>query len=204
MSDLRERTIGDYLDTLGSSSPTPGGGSVAGLAGALGASLGKMVIGLTVKREPSDAMDAEFAHLHSAVETLIDASRQDEEAYGGYIAASRLPKGTDEEKAHRRQAMQEALIHAAEVPLTLATASLGVLSSMAIVIERGSKHALSDAAIGVALAEVSVNGALTFVRANVPMIKDEAVASSLAQRADSIESVTQTMVSELRAAIAAR
>lgn len=204
MTNLRDRTIGEYLDTLGSSSPTPGGGSVAGLVGALGASLGQMVIGLTVKRTPSEEMDTELAHLQSAVETLITASRQDEEAYGGYIEASRLPKSTDEEKAVRRQAMQDALIHAAEVPLSLATASLGVLSSMGVVIERGASHAISDAAIGVALAETSVSGALAFVRANVAMIRNEAIASSLAQRADSIEAVTQTMVGELRTAIAAR
>lgn len=204
MTTIRERTIGDYLEALASPNPAPGGGSVSGLVGALSAGLGQMVISLTIKNAPNASLESDFARLQTGIDTLLATAELDESAYSGYLDASRLPKSTPEEKAVRREAMLAAMVHAAEVPLQLAAAALDVLQGMRNVVEQGTIHAVSDAAIGVALAEASVFAALSNVRVNIPLIKDDAIAASVMQRADAIASATTTASAELRAIVAVR
>src|SRR5699024_3808970 len=103
---------------LASSEPSPGGGSVAGLVSALAAGLGGMVASLTRDADPS-VVDA-ASRLADLRASALASGAADELAYGGYIKASRMPKSTDEEKARRRTAMQEAMQEAASVPLNLA------------------------------------------------------------------------------------
>jgi formiminotetrahydrofolate cyclodeaminase len=197
MTPILDRTIGEYLESLASSSPAPGGGSVAGIVGILAAGLGQMVISLTRKDEAGHPLDASYDNLQAAINALIEAAQTDEFAYGGYLEASRLPKTTPEEKQARRDAMQEAMINAAEVPLGLAGHALSVLDYLEPVMRQGTTHALSDAAIGVALAQASVTAALANVRANLPYIKDETIATDLKNRADSIEARAATQATHL-------
>src|SRR5699024_5571126 len=105
--DIRNRTIGNYLDALASSEPAPGGGSVAGLVGALAAGLGEMVVSLTRNADPS-VVDA-ASRLSELRHSALASGTADENAYGGYVRASKMPKSTDEEKARRRSTMQAAL-----------------------------------------------------------------------------------------------
>jgi formiminotetrahydrofolate cyclodeaminase len=187
MTPLLDRTIGDYLKALSSSTPAPGGGSVAGVVGVLAAGLGQMVINLTRKDEQGHPLDTTYDSLKVAINLLVEAAQVDETAYSGYLQASRLPKSTPEEKATRRDAMQSAMVNAAEVPLGLAGHALSVLDNLEPVMRHGTTHALSDAAIGVSLAQASVTAALANVRANLPYIKDEGISADLKSRADSIE-----------------
>lgn len=201
MSELpiAERTIGTYLDTLASSAPTPGGGSVAGLVGALAAALGQMVISLTDRgSNPHPELGPLDDALRRHRDACLIAAEEDERAYAGYVAATKLPKASTEEKATRRRSMQDALITAAETPLELARTSLDLLDRLRAVIETGSSHVLSDADIAATLAHTSVTTALVNVRVNIPMIKDAERSQSLTQTAHDIETQSAEAVARCR------
>lgn len=185
---ITDRTIGDYLDALASSEPAPGGGSVAGLVGALSAALGQMVISLTDRRsDPHPELDTIRDTLERHRDACLAGSQADERAYSGYVAATRLPKGMEEEKASRRAAMQATLIDSANAPLGLAGTSLEILGDLEMVIEHGSSHVLSDADIATTLAHASVTVGLVNVRVNIPLLKDTERAQSLTDAANDIE-----------------
>jgi formiminotetrahydrofolate cyclodeaminase len=122
----------------------------------------------------------------------------------GYIAASRLPKTTDEEKATRRQAMQDAIIYAAEVPLDLASTATKVLEFLEPVAREGTAHASSDTAIGINLAEAAVLAALSNVRANIPLIKHAESADRFTKLVADVESRATAQATRLRDILAAR
>ena len=178
---LTDRTIGSYLDTLGSATPTPGGGSVSGVAGALAAGLGQMVASVTGKSGEDPVYAEQVATLQAIRERFTSGAEGDEIAYGGYIEASRLPKSTAEEKAARREALQVALERAARAPLAIAVTGADLLEVLTGVIAHGGGHILSDAEIGVLLGEVAVTGALINVRANLPYLKDAALVTELTE-----------------------
>lgn len=201
---IRNRTIGHYLDTLASPAPAPGGGSVAGLVGALAASLGQMVANLTLERSEHPTLAAAAKDLAHATDALLDSAAQDETCYPGYLAASRLPKSTDDEKAVRRQAMQDAMIYATEVPLGLATTAARVLDLLEPIAREGTAHATSDTAIGVNLAEAAVLAALSNVRSNIPLIKTPATAEDLIVRANDLEARAATQANALRDILSTR
>ena len=204
MTSIRNRTIGTYLDELASPSPAPGGGSVAGLVAALAASLGQMVANLTIQSSPSPTMAEAASNLAGATESLLASAEQDETCYPAYLAASRLPKSTPEEKAIRRQSMQDAIIYAAEVPLGLATTAATVLELLEPVAREGTSHASSDTAIAVNLAEAAVFAALSNVRANIPLIKHTETSERFGSAADLLESRATARAIELRAILFTR
>jgi formiminotetrahydrofolate cyclodeaminase len=166
---VQDRTIRDYLDQLASSAPTPGGGSVAGVIAALAISLGRMVVSLS---ESTLALAEAEARLKEGSAQAISFSDADERAYGGYIAATRMPKVTPEEKIVRRQAMQRALLNSAETPMRLAELIASIKPTLAQVAELGNPHVVSDAAIALILADAAIEACLINVRVNLPMIKD--------------------------------
>jgi formiminotetrahydrofolate cyclodeaminase len=200
-------SIDDYLDQLASAAPTPGGGSVAGLVAALAAGLGSMVCALT--RAP---MDGDAERELSATATFLDDARtrarafsaRDETAYGDYIAATRLPKTTHDEKMARREAIQAALRTAAEVPLQLAELCVELLSSLRPVVRLGNPHLMSDARIAVMLAETAHRAALVNVRVNLALMRDRDLAGQLEARAQASERRTMKAVSDLERVLETR
>lgn len=202
MTSIRNRTIGHYLDTLGSASPAPGGGSVAGLVGALAAGLGQMVANLTINTTPHPELETALDQLRAASESLLQTAERDETAYPAYLAASRLPKSTPDEKAARRQAMQAAMVNAATIPLGIATAAADLLDMLEPIARHGTAHATSDTVIATLLAEASVHAALDNVRANVPLIKDEPTANHFATAANDVEHRSSRQATHLRTLLA--
>lgn len=188
---IRERKIGAYLDALSAPQPAPGGGSVAGLTGALAAALGQMVVSLTDDAAASAALGSTATDLSSLRDTLLAGSEADERAYSRYIDATGLPKGSAEEKSARRAAMQAALKRSAEAPLGIAEAALSLLDRLEPVARHGGRQTLSDAAIAVTLARASVASALVTLRVNLPLIKDDAVSASFASQADDLERMAE-------------
>lgn len=184
---IRERTISAYLDALAAPQPAPGGGSVAGLTGALAAALGQMVVSLTDDEEATAALGATSHDISALLDALLGGSEADERAYSGYIEATGLPKASKEEKAARRAAMQVALRRSAEAPLGIAEAALGLLDHLEPVARHGGSQTLSDAVIAVTLARASVASALVTVRVNLPLIKNDEVSASFKSRADDLE-----------------
>ena len=191
-ADQHERTLRGYIADVASSMPAPGGGSVAGVVGALAASLGSMVANMTIARKKDPAtvpseLPAAVADLSDAITRLLDLSAQDERAYRGYISATRMPKGTDDERTLRHAAQQDALRVAADVPLATAEISRTVLISLTPVARLGTKHALADCSVGAWLATAAAHAALINVRTNATMMDDPATADGYTDRAEAIE-----------------
>ncbi len=199
---LESRTIGSYLDALASSEPAPGGGSVAGLVGALAAGLAQMVISLTANADAGLTETADgLAGLRAS---SLASGEADELAYSGYLEASKMPKSTPEEKELRRDTMQGAIHHAAEVPLELAATGVRLLEQLAPVVQHGNLYVQSDAEIAITLALACVDSSLVNVRINLPLIKDVEAAGAIRGKAQQIEQQSHHLADLLRRDLDAR
>ena len=166
---------GEALDTfvgrVAAPVPTPGGGSVAALAGALGAALAGMVAGLTVGKKKYAAVDGEMREIAvTAAECqhkLHDLVELDANAYERVRSAHALPKEPEASAAARADAIREATLHATTVPLDTAVTAAKVAELAAAVAERGNTNAASDAAVAGLMAEAACKGAVLNVKINV-------------------------------------
>lgn len=179
-----------YLDDAASGKPAPGGGSVSACVGALGAALVAMVGNLTLGKEkfadveePTRAFVAAAEDVRARLEVLL---QDDTVAYNGVIAAFRLPKETDEEKAARKTAVQAGLIMAADVPLGICRAAVEVCRLAQTAAAIGNPAAVTDAGIGAVLGEAAAQGAALNVRINLGSIEDHAYVESADAELDSL------------------
>ncbi|MFI5006279.1 MAG: cyclodeaminase/cyclohydrolase family protein [Solirubrobacterales bacterium] len=183
MTKLLALPAAELLDRFASPDPTPGGGSAAALAGALGAALVSMVCAMPKTRTgaaPERArLDAALAWAREAGERLRALVEEDTRAYDAVMAAYRLPKGTDEEKAARKAAIAGAMVRATEVPLETAEACLVVLKAAEEAVSHGNPNALSDARTAAALGWAGLVGAAENVRINAASLPEESTAATL-------------------------
>ena len=205
---MADRSLHAYIAAVASSAPTPGGGSVVAVAAALGAALGEMVITLTRGNSAPAEDQTVLANARDRLTTLrgrlLAAAPADEAAYRGYLAAVALPRGTDDERAIRRAAIQRALAVAADEPLDVATACVELSDTLVSVATFGNKHALADAEIGALLAETALRGALINVRGNAAMLRDTAAADDYRHRADALETAGRAATARVLTAAAGR
>lgn len=173
---LAERSVADFLDALRSPAPAPGGGSASALAGAVGSSLLAMVAGLPTNRATSEADTARLqaagglcAGLGAQLTVTIDT---DSEAYERVVAAYRLPKGSEAEKAERSGRIQAALRTATEVPLAVMRRSVEALTAAATVAQLGNPNASSDVGVAVELLAAACRGARLNVEINLEHLKE--------------------------------
>ena len=180
-------SVGQLLDALASSEPTPGGGTAAAIAGAMGTSLLVMVTGLAKSRSNTDdektalaaARDVLFP-LSTDLSTLAD---RDTDAFNAVMAAYRLPKVSDDDKAARSRAIQHALHGATTAPLDTLRACADALAQAPIVAQHGNRSAASDAGVAVELLKAAAVGAYANVRTNLDSIKDEGFKTETAAEA---------------------
>ena len=174
---LVDKPVTNFLDELASNTPTPGGGSVAALSGALGAALVSMVCNLTLGKKGYEAVQDDIKELLEQSEALraelTDLLEADVAAYGGYSQAAKMPRGTEEEKAARKEAMQAALKTATDVPLKIAEAAAKVMDLCMPAAEKGNKWAVSDAGVAVLVAEAALRSSALNVLINLGSLKDE-------------------------------
>lgn len=173
-----QMTTSDFLDALASGQPTPGGGGAAALTGSQAAALISMVINFTVGKKKYADVEEEMRGcltrseaLRTALLAAVDA---DADAFDAVAATYSLPKETDEEKAARTAAMQDALKHAAVVPFEMAEKCLEIIRLAAPVGAKGNSNVVSDAATALYLAFAALKSALVNVNINLKFIKDEA------------------------------
>ena len=180
---LIDKKVHNFLDELASNSPTPGGGSVAALAGALGAALISMVGNLTIGKKKYEDVEEDIKKIISSSEKLrYELSQLIEEdvmAFNNFMATYKMPKETEDEKKIRAEKIQESLIEAAKVPLTVAYKCLEVLSLSKEVAEKGNINVISDAGVAALMAEAALESAILNVKINLTMIKDEKVRTEL-------------------------
>ena len=187
---LIDLTVKGFADETARESPAPGGGSVSAYMGALGASLGTMVANLSSHKPGWDDRWDEFSLwaergilIESELLHLVD---EDTEAFNRIMSAFGMPKGTDEEKRLRSEAIQQATLFAARVPLETMKASLKVFELCREMVEKGNPNSVSDAGVGALAARSAVIGAGMNVKINASSLKDKAMAQSLIAEADAI------------------
>ncbi len=169
-SKLVNMSLADFADETASESPAPGGGSIAAYVGALGISLAGMVANLSAHKKGWDHRWLEFsewAHkaqqLKNQLLQLVDA---DTAAFNGIMQAFALPKGSEEEKVYRSEAIQQATKNAMEVPFHVMQASYASMEIIKAMAETGNPNSVSDAGVGALCARTAVMGAFMNVRIN--------------------------------------
>jgi len=176
MSALQQ-SLGQFLDELASSAPTPGGGGAAAVMGATGAALLSMVANLTIGKKGLEDVEAEMRTILEESERLrgeMSAMVADDvEAFNSLMASYKLPKETDEQKSERAAAIQTALKGATEAPLACARAAAAVVRLSHRTAEIGNKNVISDAGVGVLAAQASLRSAALNVYINAPSLKDQ-------------------------------
>ena len=174
---LKDQKIKNFLDQLASQSATPGGGSVAALTGAMGAALLSMVGNLTIGKEKYQDVEGKIKELLKKSENLRtrfeELMEKDVEIFNELMVIMKLPRITEEEKEYRNGKMQVALKEAAQVPLAVAEKSKELIDICQEVAGIGSRNAISDAGVGVLLAEAAFDSAIINVKINLNLIKDE-------------------------------
>ena len=167
-----------FLDELSSSAPAPGGGSVAALAGALGAALISMVGNLTVGKKKYAGVEDEINKLLQESERLRgelhDLLEADVKAFTELSLAMKMPRDTNEEKAARTKEMDRAFKAATDVPMRVAEACVSVMELCRPVAEKGNLNAVSDVGVAILMAEAGLRSAALNVLINLGWIKDDA------------------------------
>ena len=202
MPRFADLTVSEFLSALCSASPTPGGGTASAVAGAMGASLLLMVAGLDKSKNGTDDEKTLLADAKRALAPLcsrmVELADADSEAFDHVMAAYRLPKSTEEEKAARTSVIQRALWRATEVPLETLRVCADALEYGPVVARCGNPTAASDVGVGVRLLEAAAGGAEANVRINLNGIRDESL------KADAERSATRFLERTLASSASAR
>jgi glutamate formiminotransferase/formiminotetrahydrofolate cyclodeaminase len=175
--DLVEMKLNDFVDEVSRESPAPGGGSIAALAGALGASLASMVSNLSIGKRGSEEVEENLKPVAEKVQEikdfLVKAIDEDTNAFNAYMAARRLPDKTEEEKKIKHQALQDGLKEAVNVPLNTAKKCSEVIHLAGIAVEKGNINSVTDAGVGAHIAYTGVKGGIFNVLINLKEIEDK-------------------------------
>lgn len=195
---LVDMTCKDFADETASESPAPGGGSIAAYVGALGASLGTMVANLSSHKSGWDERWEEFSiwaekgqALKDELNYLVD---EDTHSFNLIMDAFSLPKKTDEEKAARKQAIQDATKYAIEIPYRTLCKSFEVFELCIAMVKVGNPNSVTDAAVGILCARTACYGAFMNMKINASSLDDKAFVNdilskgqALIEKADKLE-----------------
>jgi len=198
---LVSKNLEDFADETASESPAPGGGSVAAYIGALGVSLGTMVANLSSHKKGWDERWEEFSNwaekgqqYKNELVKLVDA---DTKAFNKIMNAFGLPKGSDEEKAARKKAIQEATKEAIEIPFAVMQNSYGSMEVIKAMAETGNPNSVSDAGVGALCARSAVMGAFLNVKINAAGYDDKNFVNDVITKGRDIESKTIVLENEI-------
>jgi glutamate formiminotransferase/formiminotetrahydrofolate cyclodeaminase len=188
---LVDMTCTAFADETASESPAPGGGSISAYMGALGAALATMVANLSSHKAGWDDRWQEFSDWAVAgqkiKDELIQLVDEDTTAFNRVMDAFGLPKGTDEEKAARTAAIQEATKYATAVPFKTMQRAYDAFEIIRAMAEHGNPNSVSDAGVGALCARSAVMGAYLNVKINAAGLKDKAYAEGILARGAEIE-----------------
>lgn len=185
---LADLSVRDFAQETSRESPAPGGGTIAAYMGALGAALGTMVANLSSHKAGWDSRCPEFSAWadkgQSLIGELLHLVDEDTEAFNRIMAAFGMPKKTEEDKAARSKAIQEATLYAAQVPLRTMKASFAAFEICRAMAETGNPNSVSDAGVGALAARAAVLGAGLNVKINAASLKDRATSDALVAEAE--------------------
>jgi glutamate formiminotransferase len=198
---LVKMNLREFCNETASDSPAPGGGSVAALMGALGASLGAMVANLSAgKRGWDNKLDyfsdcaVKAQKLKDELLALVD---EDTKAFNRVMDAFGLPKGSDDEREMRAAALESATKYAAEIPLKVMETAAKSYELLAEMAEKGNPASVSDVGVGASATRACIDGAALNVRINLAQLKDEKFKSSLQEKVRKIRASSETQFKEI-------
>lgn len=182
MSEIKDKSIKQFLDELASKQATPGGGSAAAVMGAQAAALVSMVCNLTIGKPKYATVEADMqvllAESEALRETLIGMIKADVDVFDKLMACYGLPKVSDEEKDYRSSQIQLVLREATEVPLACARACAHAISLSRVAAEKGNLGVISDAGVAVMAAYAGLKSAALNVHINAGSLKDRVFAEA--------------------------
>jgi glutamate formiminotransferase/formiminotetrahydrofolate cyclodeaminase len=187
---LANMTVAGFVDLTSTDAPAPGGGSVAALLGSLSGALTSMVANLTIgKKRYAEVEEEMMRHARAAQELkarFVKAIDDDTNAFDGVIAAMRLPKDSDLEKAERERAIQEATKEAIEVPFGVLRDCREVLAAIEPVAQKGNTNSISDAGVAAMCLRGAAGGAYLNVIINLPGVDDADYKTKMVKEATAI------------------
>ena len=203
-----KRTLNGFLDELASSAPAPGGGSVAALAGALGASLTSMVCNLTIGKKKYADVESDLKKILVRAEdlrgqftVLID---KDTAAFNKVMEAFGLPKNTEPQKALRAAAIKEATKEATLVPLEVMKHCIDALALAQEVASKGNANSISDARVSALMLHAACEGAALNVKINLNALDDPEFVGWKADELESLRNTSGMMLEEIQSIVDAK
>jgi formiminotetrahydrofolate cyclodeaminase len=192
MTRFAEMALADLIDAFSSTDAVPGGGSAAALAGAMGVSLLMMVAGLPKTKTGAPEETADLAEassrLHPLRDALVELVDRDSDAYRQVLAAFRLPKASEAEKAARTEAIGGATRAAIDAPLDTMRLCQQALRGAVIVASNGSRKTTSDVGVAVELLVAALRGARLNVDINLAGLSDEAYTARIKDEVEELVS----------------
>ena len=178
MARFADLTVSDFVDALADPRPTPGGGTAAAVAGAMGTSLLMMVAGLAKSHTDADAEKVALSEARAALSSvrnrILALADTDSDAFNQVMAAFRLPKASDDEKSARKQAIQTATRVATDAPLETLRTAAEAMKHARTVAHYGNRSAVSDVRVALELLEATAAGAIANVEINLATLEDDA------------------------------
>ena len=194
----RSAVDGQFLDAVAAGEPTPGGGSAAAYAGAMAAGLVAMVARLTMGKKKYAEVERQMKEILDEAETLraelTTAVDRDAKAFEAIMAAFKLSK----DNPNRAAQIQEATLHAAEIPLEVASQALRVMELALEVASIGNANAITDAGSGAAMAQAALTGAGYNVRINVLGLNDKAAVETLLGEVQALDEIAAQLQEQLK------
>ena len=191
----------DFADETASESPAPGGGSVSAYMGALGISLATMVANLSSHKKGWDDRWKEFSGWADKGQVikknLIALVEEDTRAFNQIMNAFGLPKGTDQEKVSRSEAIQAATLNAIEVPLKTMKICLESMTIIKEMVKEGNPNSVTDAGVGALCARSAIIGAYLNVKVNGSGLKDKAYMEKTMKEAEALKAAAENMEKEI-------
>ena len=188
---LVEQRVIDFVAATASKEPTPGGGAIAALTAATGAALAEMVANLTFGKKGYEAVQTEMEVLQAKAEEIrermLELSQADADVFNIFMNALGLPKNTDEEKAIRTAAIQQAYKDAAMVPFEIGELANQIFDLAELASRKGNQNLITDGIIAAINARAAVKSAFLNVRINLSGIKDESFVAELTSKMYAIE-----------------
>ena len=201
MNRLIDQKVSDFIGAVASSSPAPGGGSVAALMAALGISLLSMVARLTIGKKKYAQHDELMNELLQKADTLRENLTaqvdRDTEAFNKVSAVFAMPKDTDDEKSARQNAMQEALKSAADVPLEVIEQCLQALELTEAALGKSNTSAASDLGVAALSLLAGAKSAWLNVKINIAGIKDEAYVKNANAKGETLLKQTEEVAERI-------
>lgn len=206
-ASFSSQSLAHFTECLASKAPVPGGGGAAGLSGALGASLGQMVVNLTLGKKKYAAYEAELLTLgiffEQARADFLALAAEDEAVFLPLSAAYKLPSDTEKARLKKQEALEPLLEAAARTPLRLMQLAKESAKALRRLVPVASRLAISDAAAGASLIEAAAAASSMNVIINANSLQNRALSNALLSEADQLLAETKADCAAVAAAVAA-